>query len=256
MRCAIGILLLLLIACGSGFKKRQLMLETQAASFYSLPADVYPDRDLQRELPAMAEPGALERETIENVLGALKYRRSTFLGRIEGSVFSPAELGGIARSMHEALSNLPAGHRLVFIVRYDPDNSILSKMLRTTGVFWKDEEGYNLVLGEINDELPGSSFFDDDWKEVMPVSFKRNLPDLEIEQTEQFTHKKIRGYMHRTWIVIPEEEIAEIRYEKKDSGPSGPSPYQRLHELRKALKDGLITEEEYKEKRKELLQNM
>ena len=127
-------------------------------------------------------------------------------GETHARVFYDEELRLIAPSIAEAMANTGPEFRLIVVTRFDHDKSVLSRMERNSLVLWTDDAGLNVNFGEIREEIPNNDFrVDKDWTEVLPVSFARAYPDLELVPQDYFQLKQVGGYTHRTWAVIPVE---------------------------------------------------
>ena len=266
MRISVIIIVLsvsfLFISCRSKFNRLEYLSEYENLVIYRLKADEYPsDKNQKKELTAIKEFPALGPEQIIDILGNFEYIRDTHWGRVQRRVYYKNELDYLAPYLTQQLKNLGDKYRLVIVSRYDPDKSVLSRMERVSAVIWMDEEGLNVVFGEIRTEIPHNEYLidDDEWKNIYPVSLNRAYHDLSLVKSDFFEKKVIGGRIHETWAQIPEEKLASLRYkpveeEKDQMEENGPEDIsKKLKSLQKAKDDGLITEEEFNAKRKQLL---
>lgn len=267
LRSLIGALLvsILLPACSAGFYKRQLLLEDDRVAIYSLPADAYPsDDEIQAELPPLVEPPRFSKEKLVDLLGNLQFTRQNLWGARKSYVFYEKELQHLAYLLSQVMENARPGERLVVISRFDPDQSVVSRAERVTAILWSDEEGFNVVLGEIREEIPREELVENDeaWKEILPVSLNRNYPDLALSKSDDYSLKKIKGYNHETWAVFDPSQVETARFksrsraQEKKKNPVIVSPVERLRRLKTAYEEGLLSETEYQKKRAEILDDL
>ena len=269
MRTALIIIILsaslLPISCRSKFNRLEYLSDYENLVIYRLKADDYPsDKNQKNELTAIKEFPALGPEQIIDILGNFEYIRDTHWGRVQRRVFYKEELDYMAPYLARHLKYLGDKYRLVIVSRYDPDKSVLSRMERVSSVIWLDEEGLNVVFGEIRTEIPHNEYLvdDDEWKNIFPVSLNRAYHDLSLVKNDFFEKKVIGGRVHETWAQIPEEKLQTLRYiplEKEKLEKSEKAEPEdiskKLKSLQKAKDDGLITGEEFEAKRKQLLES-
>lgn len=195
---------LALFAAGCApFGARETLLYRSNFAAYQLYEEDYPDAALAEELGPTSPLQALDAGALRAMLGALEFRRQLTWTVAEGKVFSERELEYLLPYLAESITALPAGSRLLFTSRYDPDRSVLSREYRTTGLLWRDSSGINLLFGEIHETIaPTEALRNYDWTDISPVSFYRAYPDLELKSSERFAFKQVRGRPHRTWAVF------------------------------------------------------
>ncbi len=253
-----------LASCQSGFYQKSLMVEDDRVALYSLPAEDYPDDDTLAELPPLADFPQLGEEKLVDLFGNLEFKRSTFWGVQSNRVFYEEEVRHLAHHLAQVLENAKQGERIVIISRFDPDHSVLSRAERVTALLWADEEGLNLVLGEIREEIPPDDTFENEnaWKQILPISLKRNYPDLSLQKSPDYTLKKIRGYQHETWAVFDPARLESITFKPPHSDKAKETPavrvsnVERLRRLKQAYDEGLISETEYQKKRAEIVDDL
>ena len=254
--------LLFSVACSSRFNKLEYLNDYENLALYRLKAREYPPRGskIKKQMSAMKEFPPLGPEQIIDLLGNFEYVRDSYWGRVQRRVFYKDELEYMAPFISQQLTKLGSEYRLVIVSRFDPDKSVLSRMERVSALLWIDEEGYNVVFGEIRTEIPQNDFLvdTDEWKNVYPVSLNRAYHDLSLVKGDFFQKKEIDGKIHETWAQISEEKLATLRYkpleqQKKIAAPTSEDISERLKSLQKAKDEGLITEEEFQAKRKQML---
>ena len=100
---------------------------------------------------------------------------------------------------------------------FDHTQSVISNNKRTTFLAWVDSQGLNLVLGEIQSDVPrdtATNFFE--WTQVPQISLAI-LPDqneIEQEKDQLFSFNKVKGYTSNKWLLFSLEDLA--KYQLKD----------------------------------------
>lgn len=276
-------------ACTAFYTKEPVLYRKNVA-VYKVPAADYPGGDVA-DLMAPTQPfPELDVAGLSGALGNLEYKRQSAWGETHSRVFDAEELALIAPPIVEAMANTGPEYRLVVVTRFDRDKSVLSRMERNTLMLWTDEDGLNINFGEIREEIPENDFQSEaDWTEILPVSFERAYPDLELVDEEFFELKKVGGFTHRTWAVIKVDDLAALKYHpqapetgrrevgkaghdaaKKSASdvdtesrsesyfdeanaPADRDPTERLRKLKRALDEELISPEEYEAQRQRIL---
>ncbi|MDH5654594.1 MAG: SHOCT domain-containing protein [Spirochaetia bacterium] len=253
----------LTLSCRSKFNRLEYLNEYENLAIYRIKADDFPSKKSLKEQisPPKVFP-LLTPEQIIDFLGNFEFIRNSFWGNLKRRVFYEEELKYMAPYISHQLSNLGDQYRLVIVSRFDPDQSVLSRMERVSAVIWLDEDGLNVVFGEIRTEIPDNDYFsyDESWKEVYPVSLRRSFYDLSLVDAEYFQKKFINGRYHQTWAVIPEGNFKSLRYKPEEadieSEGNTMSLSEKLKDLKKAKEEGLITDDEYEAKRKKLIDSL
>lgn len=257
-----------LVACQSGFYQHDILREEEYSVVYRLPSAVYPEDRIREQMKRQVEIPVLTEEQLIRVLGALRFERKYVWSVTERNIYYETEVRRLAPLVVESLNFLDDEHRLLLLSRYDPDRSVLSRMERTTAMIWAEEDGLNIIFGEIRQEIPQNEFLSrEDWKDVLPISFRQAYSDLKVLPADPalYSYKNIDGFTHRTWIVIPfdnidqfrlpSEEAAEAEAEQRERSEQE-SLADRLRQLKEAKEEGLITEEEYNERREAVLDSL
>lgn len=261
-------------SCMGGFYSRENRILDNYFAIYTLESQAYPDDELQAYMGKQQKFPAMKPSDLMQILGGLKFRKESLWGTDVRPVYYPAEVERFATALSRTMEIVGENQRILLISRFDPDESVLSRMERTSLILWYDSEGLNLVFGEIKEPVPYDDFLtEDNWTEVLPVSFRKSYPDLSLVSSESFDYKRVGDYEHHTWAVLADTSLQSLLDRKQAPGfdasesyftdtsePKGSGPQdsektlsERLKQLEKARKDGLITEQEYKDKRAEIL---
>lgn len=270
----LAVIVLVLVGCSS-FNQLEPVHTQRMVVIYQLDDASYPENDssIRDEVPSPSAFPELSAERWQAILGNLYFKRENLWSDTTGPIYAESELPRLCRSIVEATPLLKAGHRMVLVSRYDPDRSVLSRMRLNTALIWVDETGLNIVFGVIHEELPVDEFHtDEEWAKILPISLKQSYRDLQVLPEEFFSYKEIQKLPHKTWVVMPIENLEKMEFEsrekkdkkgdadsknKNETEQPGPAkkrtPAERLRSLQKALDEGLITEEEYQIERERIL---
>lgn len=270
--------ILLTQGCMGGFYSMENRILDNYFAIYTIESEDYPDEDLRTYMAEQTAFPEMNAGDIMQLLGGLRFRRESLWGTDVRPVFYPREISRFAPQLARTMRTSGQNERILLISRFDPDESVLSRMERTTLILWQDANGLNLVFGEIKEPIPHDDFLvDDNWTEVLPVSFRKAYPDLELVSTDAFEYKRVGDYDHQTWAVMAPATMQSILDQDEapgfdtedsyfsasdDDEPRGSGPQEseatlteKLRQLEKARKEGLISEEEYGDKRAEILRD-
>ncbi|MCS7204584.1 MAG: SHOCT domain-containing protein [Leptospiraceae bacterium] len=246
------------VSCASGFYKKKKIYTSDDLVIYFLDQSDYPDeKEIRAQLPPLLPIPENSIEILSFALSELKIEKKEIFGKNEYPLFYPEQLYEILAVFKDILPNVPEGKRLLVVQKYDPFKTLFSKEKRTTFMFWYDEFGYNLVVGESHEDLLMDSFSTKkDWLDFYPVSFKRNNPKLKIIKTDFFEYKQVGDFTHYTWITFQKDVVSQlIPKQKETSALDFPQVEEKLKRLKELYDKKLITKEEYDSKRKEILKN-
>jgi len=254
-----------ILSCGAAAHLKKVFVYKNQA-IYRIPDDVLPDDE---EILKISGPGKpfpkISKETLYAMLGNLQYKYDGLLGLQLRPIFYPGELDELVPLVLQAMEATPDKERLIIFSRFDPDRSVLSRAEKVSFLMYANDEGISIVFGDIRDKIPiDDPLAEDRWLFLPVFRFKSAPRNLKIVPDSFFQFKKINGMDHYTWIVYKADALASLQYKpfepkkevsetKEDVKSEGDIVLERLRKLKKAKDDGLITEEEYQERKKEIL---
>lgn len=261
-----------LASCSSGFYQRKPVFKSNRLYIYTIPDAAYPDDARMRAQlkPVQALPDDAA-EAMLTFFTRLRYEKKNLIGSVNEYVFSPDQLREIAPVLKDVLKARPEGVRFLLVTQYDRFHTVLSKNRRTSILFWSDGESLHLVFGELNTDLVGDDFTQDEhWLDIFPVNMKRAPANTAILEDASFTYGKMGDFTHRTWLVVPLSGLAAIQadpqfYRSNDLGRTGEKtqdvdkpagPEARLKRLDDLKSKGLISEKEYEAQRARILSDL
>lgn len=200
-----------LISCARGFRTKQLVYSTPSTAFYELERDQVPNKQLIEG--KLIHPQKIEPEKIADIIGNLKFTKSTRINTFDGFIFHEKELPQLSEDISLALENLNDKKIMIVISQYDHMKSVVSTYKRTSFYLWINAEGLNIVFGDVQGDLAredSSNFFD--WNQIEPITLKQRPDENEITlDKEIFSFKKINGFYNHKWLVFSLEDMEKYK---------------------------------------------
>lgn len=270
MRLLVSALIFTLLSasCASGFYQKRAVFKSNRLYVYVVPESAYPDEEKVRAQLKPVQPLTDEAaEAMLTLFTRLRYEKKNLIGSVKEYVFSPDQLREIAPIIKDVVKPHPAGVRFLLLTQYDRFHTVLSKNRRTSLLFWSDGESLHLVFGELNTELVGDDFTQDEhWLDIYPLNLKRAPSDTSILEDPAFTYGRMGDFTHRTWLVVPLSSLAAIvadpefnrsnELRKSSEAEKPATPEARLKRLEDLKSKGLITDKEYETQRNRILSEL
>ena len=233
----------------------------------------------------LAHPAEISGDELVDLLNSLTYRESGLFQRSSGqSVFSAEELSSLAPRLAEALARASASEQVRF-ASFSRRSGALSQLLKTEAVLFVDAEGFlNLAFAGIHEFAgPDTDFFAFlDLSDRDPLTTERSLLRLDTSAPVWATRKDRPLWAQtnlsaqptaagptadpvetlETEIAAPEEHAQPTEPAATHAPEPGPDPTleaqvrQRLEFLMGLYEDGLISQEEYEQQRREALRRL
>jgi hypothetical protein len=261
---AAGIVCIFFASCAvSTNVKRVAVYKNQAV--FTVPDDILPeDEDILKVTGRAGSFPQLSEASITAMLGNLKYKREGLIGKSIRPVFYEEELKELVPIFMQAMLHSPPGQRLIVFSRYDHDRSVLSRAEKVSFLCFAGDDGINILFGDIREPIPiDDPLAEDRWLFLPVFRFLSSQKDVRIESDTFFKFKKVNNMDHRGWVVFDPAVIANLKYAPPVSKSDKPETakdseeanLEKLRQLKKAKDEGLITEEEYQAKKKEILKD-
>jgi len=204
---------------------------------------------------AYNHPVTIDEEKVRTALSKLTYSEHIFFKwREKGSVFYEDEIDKIAPPIVRALSKATKDQWASFeVTSYKRDLLFKSKRL-SSGWVWHEAGKLHLVMGNFRLELSHESEpFKGDPRTRFRLGTNRIDPGPfhavpPVVPEDPFLKKN-----HHNWVVI---DLAAVPEKKEDPVAVRRSAEERLEELNRLLEKGLITQEEFDQKRKVILEEL
>ncbi|MBW7856859.1 MAG: SHOCT domain-containing protein [Leptonema sp. (in: Bacteria)] len=260
-------------SCATGFYTKRPIYKSDRVYVFTLNDENYPNDEEIRQTMSKPQPMPVNSaQSFLNLLSYLRVEKKGLLGSTNSPVYYPNQLQQITPVINDILSVPLQDTRYLLVTRYDPFDTVLSKMQRNTLLFWSDGQSIHLLFGEIQTELFGNDFIDDEsWIDVYPVNLRRAPSDTKLVADSHFSFEKVGDFTHLTHISIPISEyltlgvnpnFANVKQltnrdnqvdslnQKKESVPN------RLKRLQELKDTNLISEDEYLLQRKRILSEL
>jgi len=191
----------------------------------------------------------------------------------EENVFCPDEAYRLAKAVAEVLGSLDSTQRIRFASYNWGGGTLFSKQRKSEGViFLKPRTKLNIAFTVINmDGDPGRAYENSYLKVTNDDPLRITFYQKPIQPKEWYTLMPAdeAGETHSLWVVVDLDKVRGFFGKKPEAEtivPKGPVPAPEVKEeddLKRKLKrlkeyhdEGLIDEEEYKAKKKELLEGV
>jgi hypothetical protein len=187
--------------CMGGFHNRKRVYRTSDLALYHLES-----KDISRRTlisGVFQHPQTIEPEKIKDILASLHCKLGADYIELDETVFQESELDGLAENISLALKNIDNKRALVVISKNDEFKSIVSNPSRNTFLLWVDNQGLNLVFGDIKKIIPRSVSHDPkEWTTVQPISFTITESSAHIIKNDSFEYKTVDNFFHKKWIIF------------------------------------------------------
>lgn len=242
--------------CSSGFYKKENIYLSESLAIYLLDEKDYPEKELRQYTPPVLKFPENSTENLKILLKTLIVEKEGFFTKDTFNVFFPNQLEEIFLVLKDILPKTKEGQRIFVIHKHDPYKTALSKYKRTTFLLWYDKNGYNIIFGDIAEDLIPDLYSNDlKWLDIFPVSFKQANPKQRILPNEYIEFKKVGDFTHYTWILSTMDQIEAIKNKQLLDITPKTSLEERLKKLKELYENKLISESEYEAKKKEILKD-
>ncbi|MCB9475889.1 MAG: SHOCT domain-containing protein [Deltaproteobacteria bacterium] len=214
-------------------------------------------------------PAQVDEKKLAAWLSSLTYSEYVFFEwRKKNEVFDDQEVAKLAKPVSQALAKATSNQWVRFeVTSYKRDLLFKSKRL-ATGWFWVEDGRLNLVLGNFRLELhkdeeaypgdPRSKFSLMNYK-LDPGSF---YGPPAVEPSDDYRRKE-----HDNWLVVDVAALPDMPVKTDAAAAPAPTPTpvlpqeerttaERLQELQNLHDQGLISDEEFEAKRREILDEL
>ncbi|MCB1178258.1 MAG: hypothetical protein KDK36_11805, partial [Leptospiraceae bacterium] len=163
------IFLIFISSCTRGFRTKKLLYSTPKTAFYEIKRDEVPGKQLLEG--KLIHPTKLEASKITDIIGNIKFTKTTRINKFTDFIFHQDQLDSFSEDLSLSLEKLDDKKVLVAISQHDHLNSVISTYKRTSFYMWVNEEGLNIVFGEIQGDVPwedSGNFYD--WTQIEKIT--------------------------------------------------------------------------------------
>ncbi len=208
-------ILFFIFSCASGFKTKRLVYSTQKLAIYELDRDELPNKKYIEG--KIKHPYKISPKKLGDILGNIRFIKTTRINKYTDYIFHMDELNDNMDDIAQSLENFDEKKILVVVSIHDHLQSVISNFKRTSMLLWIDNEGLNLVFGDIQDDVSkdkGLNFYD--WTQIGSISLEFKPDENQIiTDNELFTYKKVKGYMHRKWLLFSLEDLNKYKLKER-----------------------------------------
>ena len=209
------LILLFQFSCASGFKTKRLVYSTQKLAIYELDRDEVPNKKYIEG--KIKHPYRITPKKIGDILGNIKFIKTTRINKYTDYIFHTDELNNNMDDIAQSLENFDEKKILVVVSIHDHLQSVISNFKRTSLLLWIDNEGMNVVFGDIQDDVSkdkGLNFYD--WTQIEPISLEFKPDENQIiTDNEIFSYKNVKGYMHRKWLIFSLDDLNKYKLKER-----------------------------------------
>ncbi len=220
-----------------------------------------------------AHPAELTVELLKKLMGDISVKKYALLGWDDPQpLFYEEEIEKLAPRLSDAFKKANSNQWIYFSITAEKPGLFSDTLRVTDGICFLDKEKLNFVFTNINVEITGHS----------RIGIKGNIDDFKTGDPRQQTPSRLYRFdfqpgknYHKPLVVEGDQWLSEEQTQwlifdiksdyailpaKESSTSSKPSPKAGIEERLKKLKElhtkGLITDQEYEEKRKEILKEL
>jgi hypothetical protein len=251
------IVLLFFLQCASGFYKKERIYLSDNTAVYLIDEDAYPDdKELKKYIKPVKNFPDDAIKKISLVLTNLEVEKEGLFSKDIYPLVYPQQMEQLQDILKDILPNVPPKKRILIVQKFDPFRTVLSKDKRSTMLLWYDEDGYNIVFGEIHEDLLPDSFSSEtNWLDIFPVSLKQNNPKQKILKKDFITFKQMGDFTHYNWIIFSDVNLEQVKLPVQKN-QNKDTIEERLKKLKELYDKNLITKEDYEKRKKEILQEL
>jgi len=202
-------------------------------------------------LAPYAHPTALSPEQMARALGALEYQQIAFFswGKPK-AIFEADEIELLGGLLNEALSEAGPKQVAEFCLSGRRTELIFPKSVLTCGLaFFKDGELHFVFSPLLREEEElEDEVVPNDPRKTLALKQKRIANEPPVSYPPQDPQNPLLEKPHTNWAVVDMEQLEKIEVESDIA--------ERLKKLQELFEKGLITEEEYEQKKKEILEEL
>lgn len=197
------------------FPKREVLYSTKTSVYYKVPKSEITGSKLYIK-EKFEHPYVIEPKTIEDILGNLRYKKTTRINEFKDYIFEIEELSRLAIELKEVFENIKPDEAILAISLYNHTKSVISNYKRTDFLMWVDSKGLNVVFGEIQTDLSrnvSSNFFE--WSQIPEIHITITPDENEIIPDTFYTFNKVKGFANKKWLLFPLDDLSKYKLQDR-----------------------------------------
>lgn len=200
-------------------------------------------------------PTEIDKSLMTKALESLKYQEISFFKWSKPkALFELAEAELFGEQLVQAFKEANSNQIVEFCLDVKRKVLLLPKTFIVCGVSFLRDDNLHLVFSSLltEEEKWQEEAKKEDPRRVASLEMKRIYADKPVSYPTVDKQSKMFREAHSNWAIVDLEYIKAISEEQK----TDMSIEERLRKLKELLDAGLITQEEYEEKRKEILKEL
>jgi hypothetical protein len=205
--------LLFLFHCAGSIRDKKNIFKTNEYAFFLLERSVLKDSEVWKE--ELTHPIEIKPENLLSMLANVKFKRESSIGEVISYIFEEDEIRSIVKDIPSGFKKLTKDNVLLVISRYQPTKSVMSKYVRTSFFLFADNQGLNVLFGEIKSDLDkdvANNYFE--WTNIDDISLKSTSDSDFIYEEDYFTFRDVQGFPNRRWIVFNLDNLDKFKYNR------------------------------------------
>ena len=149
---------------------------------------------------------------LRTLLKELRFSNFNIFSSRRSRVFYKKDLDYLVPRILQSIARIQDNDRMIVIYKTIPDGNLMYTSLRTTMVLWYDQEGFNLIIGEVRKPLLSEKFIShyEDWHETDPIDVYGDNNEINLVLKAPFYAKQLEFLQHNTWAVITLADLQSL----------------------------------------------
>ncbi|MDP8257296.1 MAG: SHOCT domain-containing protein [Candidatus Alcyoniella australis] len=213
----------------------------------------------------MEHPYEIDAEHLAFVLEQVTFQEYGFLKwRDRGRLFYDEEVAELAQPLSQALAQAGPDQVIVFRSSARKRDLLLPTNRLTSGMLFHSGGELQLVIGNLNWEQidPDAEYYQDDPRERTLLTPYRLVVDELMTRPPVDKNERLLKREHNNWLQFDVQALLALAQPEEEPAspvvvvPVAPNVEQRLQTLKELYEQELITQEEYEQKRQEILDEL
>jgi hypothetical protein len=208
-----------LAQCASGITSRKLLYRDFKSGYYSYDLEEIAKKDSDLIKQPLKHPiKSITKEEILAALGNLKFKKESSVGNMIYYVFAKEELDDLIQNIVISLAKIREDQVLVVVSKFNDIKSVVSRDNRTSFLVFVNEDGLNLVFGEVHQDMIGietENYYE--WSVIQEIQLRNNFNPIRIIPSDEFTFAKVKDYENRMWLQFSMKSLPNLKYKNRKS---------------------------------------
>jgi hypothetical protein len=200
--------------CASGITSRKLLYRDFKSGFYAFDLDEIAKKDSDLIKQPLKHPiKSISEEELLAALGNLKFKKESSVGNMIYYVFAKEELDDMVQNIIISLAKIREDQLLVVVSKFNDIKSVVSRDNRTSFLVFVNEDGLNLVFGEVHQDMIGietENYYE--WSVIKEIQLRNNYNPIRIIPSDEFSFAKVKDYDNKMWLQFSINRLPKLKY--------------------------------------------